>query len=93
MLVDPNRLDYIVRIETYLSTEIRKRLIGFLKEMIHFFSWDTSDMSGINPKVITHKLNFDPSFKPVREKRIRFAPKKNQDINEEVGKLYKNKME
>ena len=44
-------------------------------------------MGRINSAVITHKLNVSPSFKPVKQKRRSFAPKRQKAINEEVGKL------
>ena len=44
-------------------------------------------MGGINPTVITHRLNTSPSFKPVKQKRMSFAPERQKAINEEVGKL------
>ena len=44
-------------------------------------------MSGIDPTVITHKLNINPSFKPVKQKCKSFAPERQKAINEEVGKL------
>ena len=44
-------------------------------------------MGGINPTVITHKLNVSPSFKPVKQKRRSFSPERQKAINEEVGKL------
>ena len=44
-------------------------------------------MGGINPTVITHKLNTSPSFKLVKKKRRSFAPERQKAINEEVGKL------
>ena len=44
-------------------------------------------MGGIDPAIITHKLNVSPSFKPVKQKRRSFAPKRQKTINEEVGKL------
>ena len=44
-------------------------------------------MGGIDPEVITHRLNISPSFKPVKQKRRSFAPKRQKAINEEVGKL------
>ena len=43
-------------------------------------------MGGIDPVIITHRLNVSPSFKPVKQKRS-FAPKRQKAINEEVGKL------
>ena len=44
-------------------------------------------MTGISPDVITHKLNVDPSFRPVKQKRRKFAPERNKIIDEEVQKL------
>ena len=44
-------------------------------------------MRGIDPTVITHRLNVSPSFKPVKQKRRSFAPERQKAINEEVGKL------
>ena len=45
-------------------------------------------MGRIDPTVITHKLNTNPSFKPVKQKRRSFAPERQKAINEEVGKLH-----
>ena len=44
-------------------------------------------MGGVNPEMITHKLNVNPSFKPVKQKRRSFAPERQKAINEEVDKL------
>lgn len=44
-------------------------------------------MKGINPNVITHKLNVDPNAKPVKQKRRKFAPERNKIINKEVQKM------
>ena len=44
-------------------------------------------MGGIDPTVITHRLNTSPSFKPVKQKRRSFAPERQKAINKEVGKL------
>ena len=44
-------------------------------------------MGGIDPAIITHRLNVSPSFKPVKQKRRSFAPERQKVINEEVGKL------
>ena len=44
-------------------------------------------MPGIDPIVITHRLNVCPSFKPVRQKKWVFAPERNNAIKDEVQKL------
>ena len=44
-------------------------------------------MGGIDPIIITHRINVNPSFKPVKQKRRSFALERQKAINEEVGKL------
>ena len=55
------------------------------------FAWKQEDMGGVDPAVITHRLNVNPSFKPVKKKRRSFAPERQKAINEEVGKLLQAK--
>ncbi|KAJ9557881.1 hypothetical protein OSB04_012495 [Centaurea solstitialis] len=42
------------------------------------FAWSHEDMVGIDPNIISHKLNVDPTFKPVKQKRRKFAPERNK---------------
>jgi hypothetical protein len=44
-------------------------------------------MPGINPSIISHKLNVNPSLRPVKQKRRVFALERNDAIMEEVDKL------
>ena len=48
-------------------------------------------MGGVDPVVITHRLNVNLSFKTVKQKRRSFAPERQKAINEEVGKLLQAK--
>ena len=41
-------------------------------------------MKGLNPDIMVHRLNADPAFKPVRQKKMTFAAKRNQAAREEV---------
>ena len=52
-----------------LEGKIKKGLICFLRENIDMFAWSHEDMPGIDPSVITHRLNVYPSSKPVRQKK------------------------
>ena len=63
----------------------------FSRAEIEVFSWKREDMGGADPVVITHKLNVNPSFKPVKQKRRSSAQKRQKAINEEVGKLLQAK--
>ena len=79
--------EHLAYIESKLSKDIKDLLIHFLKQNVDVFAWKKEDKGGIDPSVITHKLNVAPSFKPVKQKRRSFAPKRQKTINEEVSKL------
>ncbi|KAG7579151.1 Ribonuclease H-like superfamily [Arabidopsis thaliana x Arabidopsis arenosa] len=49
----------------------------------------SADMPGIDPSVICHKLNVDPSFKPVKQKRRKLGVERPKAVNDEVDKLLK----
>ena len=58
------------------------------------FPWKQEDMGGVDPAVITHKLNVNPSFKSVKQKKRIFAPERQKTINEEsVSSSKKRKSE
>ena len=70
-----------------LEGRIKKDLICFLRKSIDVFAWSYEDMPGIDPGVITHRLNIYPSSKPVRQKKRVFTPERDNAIKEEVQKL------
>ena len=75
------------RIGVDLEAKIKNGLIRFLRENIVVFAWSHEDMLGIDPSVITYRLNVYPSSKPVRQKKRVFAPERDNAIKEEVQKL------
>ena len=81
---DPEHLTYIC---SKLAEDLRSLLTHFLRQNKDVFAWKQVDMGGIDPTVITHRLNISPSFKPIKQKRRSFAPERQKAINEEVGKL------
>ena len=85
--LDPDKPEQVVQIGASLTMEQREELLEFLKKNKDCFAWSHEDMVGISPEVITHKLNVDPAFKPIKQKRRKFAPERNQVINEEIQKL------
>ncbi|KAK4397959.1 Transposon Ty3-G Gag-Pol polyprotein [Sesamum angolense] len=50
-----------------------------------------TDLHGISPDVITHRLSENPNAKPVKQKKRMFRVERNQAIKEEVDKLLKAK--
>ena len=81
---DPEHLAYI---DSKLAEDLKSLLTHFLRQNKDVFAWKQADMGGIDPTVITHRLNVNPSFKPIKQKRRSFAPERQKAINEEVGKL------
>ena len=81
---DPEHLTYIV---SKLVKDLKSLLTQFLRQNRDIFAWKQAAMGGIDPTVITHKLNTNPSFKPIKQKRRSFAAERQKAINEEVGKL------
>ena len=81
---DPEHLAYI---SSKLAKDLRSPLTHFLRQNKYVFASKQADMGGIDPAIITHRMNVSPSFKLVKQKRRSFAPKRQKAINEEVGKL------
>ena len=81
---DPEHLAYI---GSKLTEDLKSLLTQFLRQNRDVFAWKQADMGGIDPTVITHRLNTSPSFKPVKKKRKSFTPERQKAINEEVSKL------
>ena len=68
---DPEHLAYI---GSKLAKDLKSLLTQFLRQNQDVFAWKQSDMGGIDPTVITHRLNVSPSFKPIKQKRRSFVP-------------------
>ena len=83
--------EHLVYIGSKLAEEIRNPLIRFLEQNIEVFAWKQEDMGGVDPAMTTQKLNVNPSFKTVKQKRRSFTLERQKAINEEVGKLLQAK--
>ena len=62
--LDESNLERYTRVGADLE-ENSKDLVQFLKKNVDVFAWSHEDMLGIDPRVITHRLNVSPSFKPI----------------------------
>ena len=80
-------LEHLAYVGSKLSKDLKDLLTQFLRQNRDVFAWKQADMGGIDPTVITHRLNTNPSFKPVKQKRRSFALERQKAINEEVVKL------
>jgi ribonuclease HI len=89
VLLNPENPEIKVLIGTNIPQDIEQQLTAFLKSRSSTFAWKHEDMTGISKDVITHKLGIDNSFRPIHQKRRKFAPERNVIIQEEVDRLLK----
>ena len=85
--LDENNPEKYTRIKASMERKTKQDLVQFLKKSIDIFALSHKDIPGIDPSVITHRLNVYPSSKHVRQKKRVFAPKRDNAIKEEVQKL------
>ena len=71
-----NNPEHLAYIDSKLAEDLRSLLTHFLRQNNDVFAWKQADMGGIDPAIITHRLNVSPSFKPVKQKRRSFAPER-----------------
>ena len=60
--------EHLVYIGSKLAEDIKSSLIHFLEQNMEVFAWKQEYMGGVDPAMITHKLNANPSFKSVKQK-------------------------
>ena len=69
MLEEVNLIDgdttKVTNVGTGFTPTLKSRIVEFLKQNLDVFAWTHEDMIGIDNEVIEHKLNVDPTKKPV----------------------------
>ncbi|CAL8117146.1 unnamed protein product [Prunus armeniaca] len=74
--LDPDKPERKVRIGSRLSQEEKAELVAFLQNNKRVFAWSPSDMPGIDPQIIFHRLHVNSAIKLVVQKRRNFAPER-----------------
>ncbi|XP_050276061.1 uncharacterized protein LOC126718038 [Quercus robur] len=85
--LDERNPERCTRVGADLERGVKENLVQFLRKNVDVFAWSHEDMPGIDPNVITHRLNVCPSSKPIRQKKRVFAPERENAIKDEVQKL------
>ncbi|XP_052181967.1 uncharacterized protein LOC127794761 [Diospyros lotus] len=73
-----------------LAPEVKSQLTNFLKANLDIFAWNHEDMVGIAPEVMSHRLNVDPGYKLVHQKRRPMTIERYATFKEEVDNLLAN---
>ena len=62
---DPSK---VTKVRGGLEPPMKEEIVEFLKKNLDIFAWTHEDMLGIDNRVIEHRLNVDPTKKPVQQK-------------------------
>ena len=76
-----------ISISASLTEKEKSELILLLKEFKDVFTWDYSEMLGLNPGLIAHTLNVDPQAKPMAQLAKIFHIEIERQIVKEMQKL------
>jgi ribonuclease HI len=77
-------------ISANLDSSFRKELIKLLKEYKDCFSWDYSEMPGLDRSIVEHRLPIKPGFKPYKQPpRKIYKDEVLTDVKKEVERLIK----
>ena len=81
---DPSK---VLIIGSQLNPALRQQLTEFLLHNLDVFAWSHADMVGIDPNVMCHHLNIDPTRKGMRQKRRPVSGERAIALKEEVDRL------
>ena len=72
-----------------LPIQEKGELIGFLRKNVDVFAWDAYDAPGVDPSLICHYLNVNPSSIPKKQPPRRLSKEHANAVKDEVMKLKK----
>ena len=72
-----------------LSQESQDQVAEVITRHLDAFAWSASDMPGIDPDFLCHRLTMDPQVQPIRQRRRKFNEERHRVVREETKKLLK----
>ena len=79
--------DKTFKLRKTLDSETQDQIAKVISRHLDAFAWSASDMSGIDPDFLCHRLAIDPQLRPVRQRRRKFNEEKRQAIKDKTHKL------
>ena len=61
-------------ISNKLSVEQEKRVCVVVRDRIRAMGWQISDIKGISPSIVMHRLHMEDGHKPIAERQRRLNP-------------------
>ena len=56
----------VTKVGAWLDSDLKGKIVEFLKQNLDIFAWTHEDMPGIDNKVVEHRSNVDPTRKPIQ---------------------------
>ena len=78
-------------ISAKLDPEYKKELIALLKEYKDYFAWEYYKISGLDRKLVEHRLPIKPGCWPFKQAPRRMKAEVMEDVKVEITRLYKAK--
>lgn len=66
VVIHPDYLDQKFQVGKELPPPLKEDIIRFLFDHLKNFAWCSQDILGIDPSIVEHSLNIDPTYKPVK---------------------------
>ncbi|KAG8633903.1 hypothetical protein MANES_18G146801v8 [Manihot esculenta] len=76
--------DKVLSLNAGLTKEQKTEVMALIRGHASSFAWKPSDMPGIDPEVMTHKLNVFPEARPIKQRRRIVGREKQQTMREEI---------
>jgi len=70
-----------------LDQEEQNQVAEVISRHLDAFAWSASDMPGIDPDFLCHRLTMDPKVRPVRQRRRKFNEERRLVVQEETRKM------
>jgi len=70
-----------------LDSETQDQIAKVISRHLDAFAWSASDIPGIDPDFLCHRLAMDSQVRPIRQRRRKFNEEKRQAIKDETQKL------
>ena len=82
--IDDKEPTKVLKLRKNLSNNLREAISTFLKQNLDVFAWKHSDMEGIDPAIMCHRLNPNLDKKSVRQKWRALDAERYQALKDEV---------
>ncbi|VFQ91617.1 unnamed protein product [Cuscuta campestris] len=85
--LDPVEPERKVKVGKTLPLELKEQLLEVLRAFKVLFAWGPEDMPGVDPKVICHRLEVDPTHKTVKQKKRFLSSERREFVTKQVTTL------